>query len=148
MYIENMAIIKDVESDYGIPFNYHKIKSVRIEMNPKDNQIVLIMKVASYVSKEARIQNKDAVYTECIIDNADFALTPFYQLLKAKFPDYSGADDFDNSFKGGDNSNPYKILIQQMQNGKSTKRVEGPDEDTTDAANLPQIVEVNDETKE
>ena len=137
-----MAIIKEIESEYGVPFKYHKIQSVRVES--QDNEIILIMKVASYVSKEARAANKNAVYTECCINNADFALTPFYSLLKTKFPQFEGDDDFDNTFKGGDTRNPYVTYVQQGNAGYD-KRIEGPDQ-TEDLEEV--LEEDNQEDKE
>ena len=94
-----MAINKKIENEYGAEFEYHKIREVKIK-NTK-NGIQLIMTVDSYLDKQARIANKSPTTRECIINNADFALQPFYALLKAKFPDFKLAhDDMDNSFKG------------------------------------------------
>ena len=95
-----MAIDKAVENEYGAAFNYHKIKEVRI-VNDANKGIQIFMTVYSYLNKQARIDGKQPTVRQCIIDNADFAMTPFYALLKAKFEDFSaGADDMDNSFKG------------------------------------------------
>lgn len=127
-----MAIIKEIESDFGVPFVYHKIKSVRIENDPKTDEIILIMTVASYATKQARAENKNAVFTQCSISNADFALTPFYRLLKAKFPEYAGEDDFDNGFKGGERINPY-VTYAQNSGGTFNKWTEGPDEEPEEA---------------
>lgn len=95
-----MAIKKDVENEYGTEFNYHKIRDVRITASDKDG-IVLNMTVESYKDKEARVAGKAPTVRQCIIYGADFAMSPFYSLLKAKFPEFKNSDDdFDNSFKG------------------------------------------------
>lgn len=116
-----MAIDKAVENEYGAAFNYHKIKEVRI-VNDANKGIQIFMTVYSYLNKQARIDGKQPTVRQCIIDNADFAMTPFYALLKAKFEDFSaGADDMDNSFKGEREAGPVK-LIEQTLNGKLIKK--------------------------
>lgn len=94
-----MAIKKNVENEYGTEFNYHKLREVRITANDTEG-IILNMTVESYKDKQARIEGKYPTVRNCIVYGADFALTPFYALLKAKFPEFSEAiDDMDNSFK-------------------------------------------------
>ena len=115
-----MAIDKAVENEYGAKFDYHKIKEVRI-VNNEDAGIQIFMTVYSYLDKQARIDGKQPTVRQCIIDNADFAMTPFYALLKAKFTDFAGADDMDNSFKGEKAARPVK-LIEQTLNGKLLKK--------------------------
>ena len=115
-----MAIDKAVENEYGAAFNYHKIKDVRI-VNDANKDIQIFMTVYSYLDKQARIDGKQPTVRQCIIDNADFAMTPFYALLKAKFTDFAGADDMDNSFKGERVAGPVK-LIEQTMNGKLLKK--------------------------
>ena len=89
-----MALTKGIENLYGATFSYHKLQDVHIIVS--DNGIQLRMTVDSYIDKDARKAHKKPVRTENIIDNADFALTPFYKLLKAKFTDYQDAqDDFE-----------------------------------------------------
>ena len=93
-----MAIQKEVENEYGIDFKYHKISKVQIINN--DAGVTLRMTVNSYADKQARIDGKQPTTRECIINGADFAMTPFYQLLKAKFPSFQdGNDDFEDDFK-------------------------------------------------
>lgn len=116
-----MAINKEIETEYGVRFKYHKIDDVRIVT--RDNETTLVIRVASYLNKSARIADKEAVYHECCINNADFALTPFYALLKAKFPDYAnGKDDFDNSFKETEDVNTEVLYLQQDVKGKNVKK--------------------------
>ena len=94
-----MAIDKAVENEYGAEFAYHKLRDVRI-VNDEKIGIQLVMTVYSWINKQARIDGKEPTVRQCIIHDADFALSPFYALLKAKFPDFGdGADDYDNSFK-------------------------------------------------
>lgn len=94
-----MAIVKDVETEFGNTFQYHKIRDVRI-INSDKVGVQIGITVESYATKEARIAGKSPVKTENIITGADFALEPFYKLLTAKFDQYADADDdFDNSFK-------------------------------------------------
>lgn len=117
-----MAINKDVENEYGAKFAYHKLRDVRV-INDEKNGIQVIMNVYSWINKQARIDGKQPTIRQCIIDNADFAMTPFYALLKAKFADFSdGADDFNNDFKGDTEALPMK-LIEQTMNGKLFNKV-------------------------
>jgi hypothetical protein len=111
-----MAIDKAVENEYGAAFQYHKIREVRI-VNDEQAGIQIFMMVFSYLDKQARIDGKQPTIRQCIIDNADFAMTPFYALLKAKFKDFAGTDDMDNSFKGEKLAGPV-TLVQQTLNGK------------------------------
>lgn len=95
-----MAITKDIENEYGTDFNYHKVREVRITSSENDG-VILNMTVESYKDKQARMDGKLPTVRQCIIYGADFAMTPFYKLLKAKFPEFTGGlDDMDNSFKG------------------------------------------------
>lgn len=120
LYIDCMAIQKNIQTEYGIDFRYHKIVDVRITTRNEATQ--LIITVASYLSKEARIQNKDAVYHECCILGADFALSPFYALLKAKFEDFAeGFDDMDNSFKQTGPASEI-VYVQQTPTGSNAKK--------------------------
>lgn len=92
-----MAISKEIENEYGVKFNYHKIADVRLLIT--EDNIQLKMKVDSYANKQARIDGKHPISQIYVIDNVDFALQPFYMLLKNKFNVINGDDDFDNSFK-------------------------------------------------
>lgn len=95
-----MAIDKQVENEYGVKFTYHKLREVRI-VNDDNIGVQLVLTVQSWIDKQARIDGKQPTVRQCIIMAADFAMTPFYQLLKAKFPEFEeGADDMDNGFKG------------------------------------------------
>lgn len=117
-----MAIQKGIENEYGAKFNYHKLRDVRV-VNDEKSGIRVIMNVYSWIDKEARTSGKKPTVRQCIIDNADFALTPFYALLKAKFEDFAdGADDFNNDFKGDAAALPVK-MIEQTMNGKLIKKV-------------------------
>lgn len=94
-----MAIAKGVENEFGAKFGYHKLREVRVINS--DNGVQLALTVYSWLDKQARIDGKKASVRKCIINNADFALTSFYALLKAKFPEFNdGENDFDNGFKG------------------------------------------------
>lgn len=94
-----MAIDKAVENEYGAEFTYHKLREVRIVNDDKIGS-QLVMTVQSWINKQARIDGKVPTVRQCIIHGADFALTPFYALLKAKFPEFTdGANDFNNDFK-------------------------------------------------
>ena len=94
-----MAIDKAVENEFGAEFTYHKLRDVRV-VNDDKIGVQVTLTVHSWLNKQARIDGKEPTVRQCIISNADFALTPFYALLKAKFPEFShGDDDFDNSFK-------------------------------------------------
>ena len=94
-----MAVENAVENEYGALFTYHKLREVRI-VNDDKIGVQLTLTVQSWLDKQARIEGKQPTTRQCIILAADFAMTPFYALLKAKFPEFTeGADDFDNSFK-------------------------------------------------
>lgn len=94
-----MAIIKSIENQYGADFNYHKLREVKIRVD-ENKGVILIMKVESYLDKDARQQGKTPVVTLNTIVGADFALTPFYKILERKFPQFKDcSDDFDNSHK-------------------------------------------------
>lgn len=117
-----MAINKDVENEYGAKFNYHKLREIRV-INDDKIGIQLVMNVYSWVNKQARIEGKAPTIRQCIIDNADFAMTPFYALLKAKFPDFAtGEDDFDDSFKQPHDG--VVEFVQQTQHGDLINRWE------------------------
>ena len=95
-----MAINGAVENEFGIDFEYHKLREVR-RINDDKIGVQLTLTVYSWANKQARIAGKKASVRQCIISGADFALTPFYAMLKAKFPDFTaGENDFDNDFKG------------------------------------------------
>lgn len=94
-----MAIDKSVENEYGAQFTYHKLREVRV-INDDKAGVQVVLTVFSWINKQARIEGKQPTVRQCIISNADFAMTPFYALLKAKFEEFShGMDDFDNKFK-------------------------------------------------
>ena len=119
-----MAIEKDVENEYGAEFNYHKLGDVRVCNGNKNEGVTLVMTVYSWKNKQARIDGKEPTVRQCIISNADFALTPFYMILKAKFPEFKdGLDDFDNSFKefkGAAKGGP--LFTEQTGKGKFLKQ--------------------------
>lgn len=109
-----MAIVKDVETEFGNTFKYHKIRDVRI-INSDKVGVQIGITVESYATKEARIAGKSPVKTENIITGADFALEPFYKLLTAKFDQYADADDdFDNSFKAVADTKERKVRYSQQ----------------------------------
>lgn len=113
-----MAINKDVENEYGAEFNYHKLREVRI-INDDKVGIQLSMTVYSWINKEARIARKVPCVRRCIINGADFAMTPFYALLKTKFPEFTdGIDDFDNDFKGNPAASA-PVFFEQTADGKT-----------------------------
>ena len=59
----------------------------------------------------------------CIIMAADFAMTPFYALLKAKFPEFKDlADDMDNSFKKQADAAKKAEFIEQTGQGQLINR--------------------------
>ena len=123
-----MAIEKDVENEYGAKFSYHKLRDVRI-INDDKIGVQVTLTVMSWLNKQARIDGKEPTVRQCIISNADFAMTPFYKLLKAKFDDFShGLDDFDNAFKDPDNKDaaenvePVSEFTVQSANGRLIKR--------------------------
>lgn len=94
-----MAIEKKVENEYGAEFTYHKLREVRV-INDDRIGVQVVLTVQSWIDKKARIEGKQPTVRQCIISNADFAMTPFYALLKAKFDEFShGLDDYDNEFK-------------------------------------------------
>lgn len=120
-----MAIVKGIENIYGAKFSYHKLSDVRIAVTA--NGIQLRMIVESYMDKDARKTGKQPVRTENIIENADFALTPFYKLLKAKFADYAGSeDDFEDSWKTNELEETKKKITytQQTVQGKLISKYE------------------------
>lgn len=117
-----MAIQESIENEYGVMFNYHKIREARV-INDDKAGVQLVIDVYSWVDKDARINGKEPVIRRCIIHEADFALTPFYKLLKAKFPDYSaGLDDFDNSFKATMKEKRVPQFVEQTITGNLIKR--------------------------
>ncbi|MCQ2242086.1 hypothetical protein [Treponema sp.] len=110
-----MAISKDIENEYRATFKYHKIREVKI-WNTEDGPAIRIV-TESYIDKEARKTGAKAVLTENIIQNADFALTPFYALLLSKFPMFAGGtDDFDDEWKEG--VKPEPLFTQQTASGQ------------------------------
>lgn len=86
-----MAVIKEIENEFGAKFNYHKLQKVIIENT--DNGVTIIMNVESYLNEDARKDGKVPTVRQCIINGADFALTPFYQILKGKFPEFQNCED-------------------------------------------------------
>ena len=128
-----MAILKDVENEYGVEFHYHKLREVRV-INDGDC-VQLVLTVYSWIDKQARIDGKQPCARQCIINGADFALNPFYALLKAKFSEFTnGENDFDDAFKG--NRKPVEPeFFDQTPQGKLFKAwkeaTEAPD--TADA---------------
>lgn len=116
-----MAIDKQVENEYGVKFTYHKLREVRI-VNDDNIGVQLVLTVQSWIDKQARIDGKQPTVRQCIIMAADFAMTPFYQLLKAKFPEFeAGADDMDNGFKG-DQPEQKPEFISQSNTGRVFNR--------------------------
>lgn len=117
-----MAIDKQVENEYGAQFTYHKLREVRI-INNSSNGVQLTLTVQSWLDKQARIDGKQPTVRQCIIMAADFAMQPFYALLKAKFPEFNdGNDDFDNSFKGAIPEDKKPEFISQTNNGRVFNR--------------------------
>lgn len=107
-----MAINHPVENEYGAQFNYHKLREIRI-INSEKIGVQLTLTVESWLDKQARIDGKQPTVRQCVIQGADFAMTPFYALLKAKFAEFGpGADDFDNSFKGEKQSGDTEYIMQ------------------------------------
>lgn len=116
-----MAINGAVESEYGVDFLYHKLRDVRI-INDDKTGVQLTLTVYSWANKQARIDGKKASVRQCIISGADFALTPFYALLKAKFPEFTNGDnDFNNDFKG-DGAQPITEFFEQTKQGQTIRR--------------------------
>lgn len=110
-----MAIKKDIENEYKAKFNYHKISEVRIFASEGD--ISLFITTESYVDKEARHSGAKAVKMENIITHADFAMSPFYALLKAKFPMFqNGIDDLDEDTEKTE-TRPETLFTQQTPAG-------------------------------
>lgn len=157
-----MAILKDVENEYGVEFHYHKLREVRV-INDGDC-VQLVLTVYSWIDKQARIDGKQPCARQCIINGADFALNPFYALLKAKFNEFTnGENDFDDAFKGDRKPVEPEFYDQTMQGQlfKSWKEVpEGqepesetpaePVEEQTEAAdeNQPEEEQLAEETEE
>lgn len=115
-----MAIEKDVENEFGVAFNYHKIREVRLINDDKGVQLVLT--VYSWANRKARTEGKQPSVRQCVILEADFALAPFYALLKSKFPDFDlGTDELKNGFKKARVKNQVE-LIEQTGTGKLISR--------------------------
>ncbi len=111
-----MGIKKDIENEFRANFNYHKIAEVTIFKQGRDMQLRIITE--SYVDKAARLAGARAVKVENIIQHADFAMTPFYALLKAKFPMFAnGIDDFDDDIEPLQESQPAPFFTQQTASG-------------------------------
>lgn len=133
-----MAIDKQVENEYGAKFTYHKLREVRI-INDDNIGVQLTLTVQSWLNKQARIDGKMPTVRQCIISNADFAMTPFYALLKAKFEEFShGTDDFDNSFKvpeGGTEtlSGDVEYTMQTAQGKLLSRRKESAEDDAVNS---------------
>ena len=122
-----MAIDADVENEYGAVFKYHKLREVRV-INDDNAGVQLTMTVYSWLNKQARIDGKQPTVRQCIIDNADFAMSPFYALLKAKFESFdTGLDDMDNAFKATKEPPARPQFIEQTAQGRLLRRkVETP----------------------
>lgn len=120
-----MALKKGIESLYGIEFSYHKVVQVRI-LSGKDG-VQLRIVTASWRDKQARIEGRQPIVTENVIENASFALTPFYALLKAKFPDFSEAEDDWETFA---RSTRPTVCTQQTSEGKLISRTIEEQEDS------------------
>ena len=116
-----MGIKKDIENDYKVKFNYHRIAAVEIFKDGRDIQLRIITE--SYVNKEARLAGAKAVKVENIINHADFAMAPFYALLKAKFPMFmNGLDDFDDDIEPVQETKPDASFTQQSPQGELLAR--------------------------
>lgn len=84
-----MALIKDKETKFGVPANYHRIDDIKIDTNTKSVQCY----VKSYLNQEAR-QNglKELIKTEYFFFNIDLLtyadnenLTAYlYELVKQR----------------------------------------------------------------
>ena len=117
-----MAIDKKVENEYGAEFAYHKLRDVRI-ISDDQVGIQITMTVHSWLNKQARIDGKQPTVRQCIIDHADFAMQPFYALLKAKFPEFAGGlDDMNNDFKKDREASGDVEYIQQTAQGQLIER--------------------------
>ncbi|MCF0124833.1 MAG: hypothetical protein HUJ68_03605 [Clostridia bacterium] len=114
-----MAIFKEIENEFKAKFNYHKIKEVRIIQTEEGTQLRILTE--SYVNKDARIEGAKAILIENIIEKADFAVKPFYEILKAKFEMFKdGEDDFEDNWK---QKNVQKSVFSiQNQNGELIKQ--------------------------
>lgn len=121
-----MALKKGIENLYGVEFSYHKVVQVRLQSGNEGVQLKIV--TASWRDKQARIEGKKPIVTENVIENASFALNPFYSLLKAKFPDFSDAEDDWETFAL---SIRPAVCIQQTAEGKLISRSEDK-EDITD----------------
>ena len=125
-----MAIDMPVENEYGAQFNYHKLREVRI-INSEKTGVQLTLTVDSWLNKQARIDGKHPTVRQCVIQGADFAMTPFYALLKAKFVEFGpGADDFDNSFKNENKSGDTEYIMQTTHGEVITRRREAAPAET------------------
>lgn len=152
-----MAIGKAVENEYGAQFNYHKLREIRI-INDDNIGVQLTLTVYSWLNKEARIEGKQPTVRQCIISNADFAVDPFYALLKAKFPDFAkGEDDMDNSFKAlkADaakapvrNAAKVPVFTMQTAHGDLMKRWKEEPEAVVEDAEVTEVTEKAEEQPE
>ena len=118
----DMAIDKKVENEYGAEFVYHKLRDIRI-VNDDKIGIQMTLTVQSWLNKQARIEGKQPTVRQCVIMNADFAMQPFYALLKAKFPEFAGGlDDMNNDFKKDRAASGDVEYIQQTAQGALIER--------------------------
>lgn len=150
-----MAIGKAVENEFGAQFNYHKLREVRI-INDDNIGVQLTLTVYSWLDKKSRIEGKQPTIRQCIISNADFAVDPFYALLKAKFPDFAkGDDDMDNSFKAlkADaakapvrNAAKVPVFTMQTAHGDLMKRWKEEPEAVVEDAEVTDVTEKAEET--
>lgn len=92
-----MAIEKELDTDFGIQANYHKMTEVHLLECGQ-----LRMRIDSYPTIQQRIDGKEPmVKKEYVIEKADkIILGAFYSLLKASFPEFADATDMlDDSWK-------------------------------------------------
>ena len=129
-----MGLNKGIENQYGINFDYHRINDVHIIVT--ESGIQVRMTVSSYVNEHARRNGKAAYKTVNIIDGADFALTPFYLLLKAKFADFADAADVFEEVQQEERRR--MVYTTQTLQGRLISQTEEPDpqQETTQPAGI------------
>lgn len=129
-----MGLNKGIENQYGINFDYHRINDVHIIVT--ESGIQVRMTVSSYVNEHARRNGKAAYKTVNIIDGADFALTPFYLLLKAKFADFADAADVFEEVQQEERRR--MVYTTQTLQGRLISQTEEPDpqQETTQPAEI------------
>lgn len=94
-----MGLIKPITQSNGVLTNYHRIVSVKIITNAAN-----IIQIASYVSKEKRDEEIDAIKNRCVCDvfihtsqkhmpyNQDITINTAYEWLKT-LPEFENAED-------------------------------------------------------